>query len=237
MAWHSDLSSFESPMQPIKLSAKIILWPVFLIFFICVVPVVPVPTPAAPSTERVELTRKDLFEAVNWDSTHVDVLGFHLGMTRHEANDNAHRNGLSLVIPDVRGAGTCSGEKCELCDAKFVCPGIMLDFAHDDKIVGIDILRIQDAAAVVQKAAIINRFKGKTSLLFNHYSNDLRLKLLGHEDSREQPSDKNPLYQGMMTYKYLRLGVTVFVSPNPHGPESTSDLVISFVAPVVHEPT
>jgi len=217
-------------MQPMRFSRKVLLF--FIAsstFWIC-----PVPASAAGG-ERLELTQKDLFEAVNWDSTRVDILGFHLGMTRQEANEDAQRNSLRLVIPDVRGTTTCSGEKCELCDAKFVCPGIMLDFDHDGKVVGIDIFRIQDAAPVVQKAAIINRFKGKTRLLFNHYSNDLRLKLIGHEDSRQLPSDQNPLYHGMVTYKYPRLGLNVFVSSNPHGPESTSDLIVSFVVPVIQE--
>jgi hypothetical protein len=35
----------------------------------------------------------------------------------------------------------------------------------------------------------------------------------------------------MVTYKYLHLGIKVFVSPNPHRPESTSDLVVTFVPP------
>jgi hypothetical protein len=203
------------------------------IFFVGAEPVLTTPLPkvATPGAERVEITKKDLFEVKNWDGTQVDVLGFHLGMTRQEANVIAHRNGLNLLIADVRGSATCSGEKCEVCDAKVICPGIILDFSQDH-VVGVEVSRIPEyGALVVRRAAITKQFKSKTSLLFNHYSNDLRLKLLGHEDSRELPSDKNPLYQGMVTYKYLRLGVKVFVSPNPHGPESTADLVVTFVAP------
>ena len=219
-------------MQPLKFSQEVLL-------FLAICSTLTFCTRAVPSlaagNERLELTQKDLFEATNWDSTRVDVLGFHLGMTRQEAHENAKRSGLRLVVPDVRGVAICSGEKCELCDAKSVCPGIMLDFDHEGKVVGIDILRIEDAAPVVQKAAIINRFKGKTKLLFSHYSNDLRLRLIGREESRQLPSDQNPLYQGMVTYKYPRLGLNLFVSSNPHGPESTSDLIVSFVVPMVQE--
>jgi hypothetical protein len=176
----------------------------------------------------------DLFEIKTWDSTRVDVVGFRLGMTRQEANANAHRNGLHLIVFDL-GETPCSGEKCEVCDVKMVCPGIVLDFSHDDHVTGVEVSKIpEDGAAVVRKAAITSRFKGKTRLFFNRYSNDLRLKLLGHEDSRDRPSDKNPLYKGMVTYKYPRLGVNVFVSPNPHGPESTSDLVVTLVAPAAN---
>jgi len=215
------------------LRQKMLVLTVFLIFLVEAAPVLTTSLPkgAAPSAERVEITKKDLFEVKNWDSTQVNVLGFHLGMTRQEANVNARRNELNLLIPDVRGSATCSGEKCEVCDVRVVCPGIILDFDHNDRVVGIEVLRIQDAAPAVREVAVVRRFKGKTGLLFNHFSNDLRLKLLGHEDSRELPSDKNPLYQRMVTYKYLRLGVKVFVSPNLHGPESTSDLVVTFVVP------
>ena len=220
-------------MQPVSLRQKMLVLTVFLIFLVEAAPVLTTSLPkgAAPSAERVEITKKDLFEVKNWDSTQVNVLGFHLGMTRQEANVNARRNELNLLIPDVRGSATCSGGKCEVCDVRVVCPGIILDFDHNDRVVGIEVLRIQDAAPAVREVAVVRRFKGKTGLLFNHFSNDLRLKLLGHEDSRELPSDKNPLYQRMVTYKYLRLGVKVFVSPNLHGPESTSDLVVTFVVP------
>lgn len=183
------------------------------------------------SVERIELTKRDLFEFKHWDSTRIDVLGFHLGMTRHEANLNASRNGFRLAIFDLRGSETCSGDKCEVCDAKAVCPGIVLDFAGE-QVVGLRIIRIAEYAdPEVRRAAITNRFKGQTKLLFDNYSNGLRMKLFGTEDRREGPSDKNPLSQSDVTYKYLSLGVNVFVEPNPHGPESTSDLTIAFVAP------
>lgn len=158
---------------------------------------------ASPSqiTERIELTETDLFETKNWDSSQVDVVGFHLGMTRQEAKINARRNGFKLLIPDLRGSATCSGEKCEVCDANVICPGIMLDFSGDDHVIGVEILKIPDyGAEVVKKAAITNRFKGKTRLLFDRYSNHLRLELLGKEGSQESPTDKNPLYQRMVTY-------------------------------------
>jgi hypothetical protein len=184
------------------------------------------------SPKRVELTQNDLFETKNWDSSLVDVLGFHLGMTRQGANVNARAQDLKLVIPDLRGSATCSGEKCEVCDANVVCPGIMLDFSSDDRVIGVEVSKIpEDGAEVVRKAAVTNRFKGKTRLLFSRYSNNLRLELLGKEASRESPSDKNPLYQRMVTYKYPRLGIKIFVSPNQHGPEWTADLVVSFVPP------
>ena len=182
--------------------------------------------------KRIEITEKDLFASPNWDGNNVDVLGFRLAMTRPEANANAKRHNLLLVDPDLRNLAECSKNECEVCNSRSICPGITLAFGAEDEINRIDITRIpSDAATAVKKVAVDRQFKGDTYLFFHQYSNDLRLRLFGPEGSREVLSKKNPSYQGKVRYEYPLRGLTIFVSANPHGPERTSDLVISFVPP------
>jgi len=172
------------------------------------------------SARKIEITDRDLFATKGWNSTQVCVLGFRLGMSRAEATKNAYGHRLRLVAHDDWISPRCS-ERCVVCDAKGICPGIALSFSSDNRVSGIHVQRIpEDAAPIVRRAAIVRKFRGRTYSLFNRYSNDLRLGLVGLEDSKDEG-----------VYKYLRYGLTIFVSVNPHGPECTSDLTVTFAAP------
>ncbi len=183
-----------------------------------------------PSTQKIDITKSDLFAAKDWDSMQVDVSGFHLGMSRDEASSNAQNHKLELSVTDVRAQSTCLVGDCDVHDAHGLWTSITLRFGSTNRIAEVEITRTpEDAAPAVRKAAVTLNFKGATYSLFNRYSNDLRLKLLGPEGSREVLSRKNPSYQGKVRYEYPLRGVIIFVSANPHGPERTSDLVVSFV--------
>jgi len=188
-------------------------------------------THSAQAVPVIEITKDDLFATKNWTSEHVSVLGFHLAMSRKDAAANAENHRLKLLETAVGNQSVCSKGDCDVHDAGDVWIGLTLRFGSEDSIREIDVTTApDDAANAVRKASVVRHFKGGTRALFDDYSNALRLRLLGAESSREDLSERDPSYSGKLKYTYLRQGLVVFVSVNPHGPARTSDLVFSFVA-------
>jgi hypothetical protein len=178
----------------------------------------------------IELTDRDLLAVHNWNSRQVSVLGFHLGMAWPEVSAQARARNLVLAGEgDPRRRPACEGKGwCLVCEAPGLCDGLSLVFGEEREIVKLSIGKIpEDAAKEVQANALQRRFKGATRKLFDRYSKDLRLKLLGPESS-QTTTDANGII-----FTYLKPGLIVEVSPCPEGPpESTcAGLVLEFVPP------
>lgn len=185
----------------------------------------------------IEITEADLFGSKSWKSTQVRVLGFYLGMTRNQAINNAGRYSLTLLVPDLRNLDACDGNKCEVCDARGICPGIALGFGDDGRIASIQVTRMpEDASVAVRKVAITRKFRGRTYQFFNHYSEVLRMNLLGRGvlvKKEVQSPPKVPLME--VVYNYPERGVEVYASIDETSPQAPVDvdLTVSFVLPRV----
>ena len=178
-------------------------------------------------SQRSEITMIDLFENKDWNSTNVEIMGFYLGMSLHDATLHAQELGVSLINPDLRNFQQCSHGICELCYSNHVCPGVTFDFGKGDNVLSIEITRIpEDASPSVRKAAITQKFKGNTYELFNNYSNNLRHKLLGEENSRESVQ-RDPRF---IKYKYDHRGVILMIVTDPFVSEKEFDLSLKFIS-------
>jgi len=194
----------------------------------------------AQKTKGIEVTVSDLFATKDWKSTQVRVLGFRLGMSREDANENAHKHDFVLLVPDLRNLANCGRNICEVCNSGGICPGITLLFDKEERVESIEITRTpRDAALAVRKAAITRKFKGSTYEFFNEYSENLREKLLGPGVliRREiQSPPKVPLLD--VSYRYPKRGLEIHASID----ESLSttpvdiDLSVSLVLPIDSQP-
>jgi hypothetical protein len=178
----------------------------------------------------IELTAADLFATHNWNSGQVSVLGFHLGMTWPDAAAQARASNLSLVGQgDPRHQPACEGKGwCRTCEAPGLCNGLALVFGTENEIVQLSIGKIPEMAAKeVQANALQGRLKGATRKLFDRYSKDLRLKLLGPADTQTTTEAKSILFT------YRKRGLVVQVSPCPTSPPESScaGLDLEFVPP------
>jgi hypothetical protein len=184
-------------------------------------------------TRQIELTETDLFSRKDWNSTEIRVLGFHLGMTRRDADENARQRDLSLV--STVDSTVCHGKICEVCDARDICPGVTLSFGDSERIDRMDVSRIpEDAAAEVRRAAIVLRFKGSTYQLFNHYSEALRIRLLGPGVLVSKQVYSPPKVPGLdVTYDYPERGLQIYASvdESSHEKPVDFDLMIMFRVP------
>lgn len=165
----------------------------------------------------LEMTRVDLFSEANWTSEEIKILGFHLGMSRADAEENARSHGLTLRCLKY----------CDVCDTKDVlCKGMGFHFGADDSVESIYVFRpLQEASQKLRKFSVTQEFKGQTFRIFHSYSDDLRLRLFGRESRREE----EPVTR-TTKYFYSKRGVELEVafSPNKTVSETEADLTITF---------
>jgi hypothetical protein len=127
----------------------------------------------------IEITKADLFSLKDWDSTRVSVLGFRLGMTKNEALRNAEQQGLTL--DDESGQGCMDAASCNAYrDAYYI--GLVLTFGPRKAIQRIRVELPWDLSQEEREMCLVNEFSGKTKELFLHYSDNLRIRLLGLAD-------------------------------------------------------
>jgi hypothetical protein len=176
-------------------------------------------------SQRLEITKNDIFANSAWNSTQIEIMGFYLGMSSHDATLHARKLGTSLIAPEMRNYEECTHGLCELCYPQYICPGVALHFGNEDKVVGITVTRTPEyALPSVRRAAITRKLKGETYELFNNYSNNLRKKLIGIEDSREAL----PMW---IMYKYNSRGLIMRVGATSSLPEKEFDMSIEFIPP------
>jgi hypothetical protein len=175
---------------------------------------------AASGGGVLELTETDVLANHDWTSEAIRVLGFHLGMSRAGAVENAHKRNLNL---------NCL-RNCDVCDQQNVlCNGISLRFGGDGNVDAIYVMRpLAESPEDLRKFSVTGEFKGQTYSLFHRYSDALRLKLLGAEVGKVEDRETRTT-----TYYYPRFGLTVYVdrSANPKVTNSQADLTLSFFRP------
>jgi hypothetical protein len=171
-------------------------------------------------TRKLEMTEIDVFAKSNWNSEDVTILGFGLGMSRHDAEEKARKQGLMLDCVDY----------CDVCNGqKTLCKGIGLYFDKDNYVRSIFVVRpIAEASTTLRKFSVTEQFKGKAYQIFHQYSNALRLKLFGSEARREDDNSR-----GITKYFYPAQGLDVDVnlSLNKSVLENEADLIITFTYP------
>jgi hypothetical protein len=182
------------------------------------------------------MTESDLFSTHGWTSQQVRILGFRLGMTWPEVQEQARSRRLSVLVapdPDGMTPTPCAGQgSCKVCEGPYRCGGLDLDFGANHEVVEMSVTKVPDfAAKEVQRDALQRRFKGATRDFFEKYSKDLRLELLGPESSQESNSNGDLVYN--YTYKYPELGMVIWNSPCPSAlAESPCSLLeLRFIAP------
>jgi hypothetical protein len=178
---------------------------------------------------KIELTRTDLFSVPDWKATEVSVLGFHLGMTLRQATEVARGQGLQLG--DSEAGGACRGSICDV-SREDVYVGVSLQFDASGKAIRVEVAVAPPfTEAVVKRASVVHEFKGKTLRFFSHYSEALRLRLLGRGvvEKRTGTSPRSPV--AGVVYAYRSQGVELYVSRDKSSPHGIEDLSMSFVCP------
>ena len=174
---------------------------------------------SAPS-RLIELTKTDLFASRGWNSSEVSVNGIHLGMNKAQASLVSKRVGFRMSNENEGPTGLCHKSRCDVFTLSHLFTGVTLEFDKSDRLISIEITRTpEDADPAIREVAITRKFVGGTNRFFSDYSDALRGRLLGTQD-RSDPSSG--------TFEYRRAGLVVWVRPNPHGPERTSDLRVTF---------
>lgn len=189
----------------------------------------------------LEITQVDLFSLKGWSSAQVSVYGLRLGMTLEQATTGLSGAGLSLS--DVGSRAPC-GRTSRICEvdasdeASQDGTNVEVQFGKGGRINNIDIQSplINPMGYHRDPADITaNGFKGMTRHFFFHYSDELRMKLLGPPD-RVKKSPTTDAMQGQIYY-YDRLGLIVSTSralmrgmKEPTPPELSD---IQFVMPKV----
>lgn len=192
------------------------------------------------SKAHIEMTEADLFGRRIWNSRQVSIMGFYLGMPRVQAFRNARQNGFALFANDPTTSAKCEGSKCVVCDPKgSICPGLSLDFDRNNRIYKMAVDRIpEDASEVVQASAITRHFKGRTYQFFYHYSEALRLQVLGPGVLVESHTSRPPPPRISLrdeTYSYPERGLKVYASlvvGLAGKPDEDIDLTVSFSFPL-----
>jgi hypothetical protein len=163
--------------------------------------------------EHFEITEVDLFGLTEWDATQVSILRMMLGMKRTEVLRIAAKEGLKVEETDMR-FGTrkpCAGQVCFVLTKDEQPIGVDLWFNPKDQIQAIFVDPMWEAQARGHgSAALTNKFKGETHRLVNSYSDELRRKLLGPEDSTEDSWPTEYMIYRLHTYK--KLGVNFHIS-------------------------
>jgi hypothetical protein len=181
------------------------------------------------ATRRIELTDSDLLARRNWSSLDVSILGFHLGMARREAEANARRQGDRVVENDwPYRPCTQEARACAIFDGDQVWIGLDLYFDGRGHVSELRVERVPPFADVsARRANVARRFKGMTRNLFFNYSNGLRTRLLGTEDSRVLPTEPG---DKAVRFEYRRLGLALAADP-AFGARPADIVVLSLVQP------
>ncbi|HKV05778.1 MAG TPA: hypothetical protein VJO53_11825 [Candidatus Acidoferrales bacterium] len=189
----------------------------------------------APTGRTIELPQDDLFSYKGWTSSQVSVLGFRLGMTRAEAF--SHANDQKLTFENVDAAHDTACSTASLCDLYSqgkpyrLYRGIEIHFSKDNRVEGIAIeVTPVGADTVVRRNRLSRSFVGGTYQFFEHYSDSLRLRLLGPESTKH--FDQEPgMEWSRTTYQYPRLGLIVDCDYYKESPGSLFDLTVTLVPP------
>lgn len=206
-------------------------------FLFCVLVAFPQPIAPASGGPMIELTRTDLFASPGWSSKSVSVLGFHLGMTKQEALENADALGIKLTgegAPNYERPCSASTD-CYVEDQRGFPTGITFEFGDKGKLSKLWITRAAEDKRPVRGGPpwVHWRFKGLTYELFSNYSDSLRQKVFGAETTKTIEANTDAL-----TYYYPRLGATLSLSPClQRSPEPTpkmycGDITLGFEPPV-----
>jgi len=184
-----------------------------------------------PTLARIELTETDLFDVGSWVSTQVSVMGFHVGISWSDVLATAQAQKLQLRVQGTPGLEqACTGKgRCEVLDPTGQPTSTFITFGKTHEISEPSVEKIfEGASPLAEKNQVSLHFKGATFSLFNRYSKDLRLKLLGPETS-----SKKDRYYGFKTFSYPRLGVDLTISTcaTKALEDPCSDLTVSFVQP------
>ncbi len=124
----------------------------------------------------IEITKVDLFSLKDWNSTQVSILGFKLGMERNDVLKNAQRQGLT--VDDEFGQGCLNADTCSAFRASRYI-GLAVTFGFRNSIQRIRVELPWDLSHEEREALLVNEFSGQTKEFFTHYSDDLRIRLLG----------------------------------------------------------
>jgi hypothetical protein len=158
-----------------------------------------------PAQEMLEATAVDVFSAKDWDSRQISVLGFRLGMSRTEALSVAQQRGLRLINPLPPNAGEERREDVLGIHGPDGWTGVDLVFGKDAQVEEIDMDLFVGFAGGAQWIA--ERLKGASRQLAVHYSDKLRVQLLGREDQHCVSHAAPPIADNSFhTYKYTRRG-------------------------------
>lgn len=178
---------------------------------------------------KIELARADLFSAPDWKATEVSTLGFHLGMTLSQATAVARGHGMHLE--DSATGEACRGSICSV-SREDVYVGVSLQFDANGKVTRLEVAVAPPfTEAVVKRASVVQEFKGTTLRFFSHYSEALRLRLLGRGvvEKHTGTSPRSPV--AGVVYAYPSKGVELYVSRDKSSPHGIEDLSMSFVCP------
>lgn len=173
--------------------------------------------------EGIELTRTDLFSVHGWRSTDVSVLGLHLGMTREQAVANARAHGLRVADQGV--GGPCRRSVCAVL-RNHTWVGITLNFDARGVVTQVEVgTAPYFADPAVRAMSVTHKFKGATRELFEHYSEALRVNLLGR--GRLVKTTRAPATGAVtsLLYSYPRRGVLLELLVDPHVYAMTVSLV------------
>lgn len=187
------------------------------------------------NSQTVELTQTDLFSLPDWQHRSVAISGFSLGISRAEASELARAHNLRLLTKTFRTVGDVNGpcrpdeESCTVYRA--AGPWIGLDlFFDNDRLKKMKVSVSDDAIPEVQKVSVAREFKSLTARFFNHYSEDLRLKILGHAEGKETPDTPGAAITHV-EYNYPQLGLIVNTTFDKRDhPPKPFDLEVDFVA-------
>ena len=179
----------------------------------------------------LEITQVDLFGLKGWNSVQVSVEGLRFGMNLGGAAAALSKRGLRLFDDASRLPCTATSRTCYV--ARQATDGGTVDVALENggRIAAIYVGMPEDPATLPQ--TIAGRFKGMTRRFFFHYSDELRLSLLGRPDSVA----KSPTTNAIQAQRYIfdRLGLVVYTNrylmdgmKHPSAPELSS---IEFVMP------
>jgi hypothetical protein len=168
--------------------------------------------PGCPSlsARMLDIGRVDLLGMERWNSTQVSVEGLRLGMSLDQAQAALSERGLGLYDymdrpnPCRVGNRSCDVSRNGLTGGTIITVGMDGNGRITAIVIGIP----EDPATLSQ--TIAGRFKGMTRRFFFHYSDALRLKLLGPPD-RVKKSPTTDAMQGQIYY-YDRLGLIVGTS-------------------------
>lgn len=194
----------------------------------------------AQQPKLVELTRSDVFASKSWSGDTVSVLGFMLGMSRSEVFRMAADDGLRLSDSVPRSEEPCRSNLCDVETRRGFYVGVSLQFDAGEEVSRIDVsFTPADADPRVRAVAITRKFKGKTYEFFNHYSDKLRINLLGPGVLVKRDTQSPPKVPEMdEVYDYPERGLRIYASIDETSPQAPvdTDLTVSFARPQAKMP-